>query len=84
MSGRRRQFRTRPQRGALRWRGLVPGLFRIVVGLFRWLFTHPRPLLAGVALATLGWLLWGYAQRAELFRITEVTVVPATTTIRAS
>ena len=60
----------------VRWRGLVPGLVRMIGGLTAWFLRHPRPLLACIGFAGIGWALWAYAQRAELFRIAQVEVVP--------
>ena len=53
---------------------------QVVVGV-RWALRHPRPaLLVGVTLGAL-WGLWGYAQRAEAFRITQVSL-PANSSLK--
>ena len=52
--------------------GLVPQLGRGLVAIFRWLSRHPQPAIVIALMAGTLWVLWGYAQRADAFRITEV------------
>ena len=52
--------------------GLVPQLGRGLVAIFRWLSRHPQPAMVIALMAGTLWALWGYAQRADAFRITEV------------
>ena len=52
--------------------GLVPQLGRGLFAGLRWLSRHPQPVMALALTAGILWALWGYAQRADAFRITQV------------
>ena len=52
--------------------GLFPRIGRGLASTGRWILRHPQPLLATLLIASGLWGLWGYAQRAEVFRIASV------------
>ena len=63
--------------------GLVPRLMAGVAAWVRWMVTHPQlPLAVGILGAAFAGL-WGYAQRADAFRIAHVEVsVPSSLKLR--
>jgi len=56
--------------------GLVPRLGQGIVAIGRWTVRHPQPLILCAALLASLWGFWGYAQRADAFRITHVHLPP--------
>ena len=56
--------------------GLLPRLGRGIQGLGRRLIHHPQPFFTAACVAAAGWALWGYAQRADAFRIARVELPP--------
>jgi len=70
-----------PARRRRRVIGVVPRLGRTVRAVGRWTVRHPWLFLfVGAWLAGM-WMLWGYVQRADTFRIAEV-VLPADSSVR--
>ena len=72
--------RTRGRR-ARSTRGVIPWAAQRLAAPARWLWRHPRPVVGAAAIVAACWLLWGYAQRAEAFKVTQV-VVPVTLGVR--
>lgn len=65
---------SRYQRRRRRIAGLLPWLAWRLRDLVDWAWHHPRPIVTfGVTVAVV-WGLWGYAQRADAFRITQVSM----------
>ena len=64
------------RRRARRIVGLLPRLGRFIQTLGRWLLRHPQPFFAAACVLGAGWALWGYAQRADAFRIARVQLPP--------
>lgn len=52
--------------------GIVPRLGRACWAAGRWAFRHPGSFLLAAGLSVGVWRLWGFAQRAEVFRIAQV------------
>ena len=69
--GRRRSHR--------QFTGLVPRFGQGLVAATRWVRRHPQPAAALGLLAGALWALGAYAQRAEVFRITRVSLPPQST-----
>lgn len=55
-----------------RFVGLLPRLGRGLGVLGRWLWRYPQPFIGVFIVGLALWALWGYAQRADAFRITQV------------
>lgn len=56
--------------------GLLPRLGRGLRALGRWCLRHPQPFVTAICVVAAGWALWGYAQRADAFRIVHVQLPP--------
>lgn len=52
--------------------GLLPRLGHGLLDAARWTWRHPQPVVLGLFLVGLGWLLASSAQRLEAFRVTHV------------
>lgn len=61
--------------------GLLPWLGRRAAAGGRWLARHPQPFVLVAGSALVAWGLWGYAQRSDAFRITQVNL-PQDSTLR--
>jgi cell division septal protein FtsQ len=55
-----------------RFAGLLPRLGRGFGALGRRLWRYPQPVIGALIVGLALWALWGYAQRADAFRITQV------------
>ena len=56
--------------------GVIPRAARALWKGGRWVVRHPQPLVLAAFLASGGWLLWRYVQRAEPFRIARIVLPP--------
>ena len=56
--------------------GIIPRVARALWRGGRWIFRHPQPLVLAALVASGGWLLWRYVQRAEAFRIARIVLPP--------
>lgn len=65
---------SRTRRRHKRWRGLLPRAGHGIWAAVWWILRHPQPVLLSVMMGGAIWMLWHYVQRADAFRIAEVSL----------